>query len=814
MSHRCTATHQPRHPPARPQVRRTILAASLAAAFFVPPAWAADDIQQVVVTAQSRKQFVQDVPMTMQVVTAKDIENLGAKDLADLNGYIPGLSVDSTEPTQPSFGIRGVQPGDFGVATDSPVGIYVDGVYTGKTGGALMNFIDVQRIEVVKGPQGTLFGRNSAAGAIAITTNEPDKEVDAAGHLKLGKYGRANADVMLNLPISDTFYARIVAVRSGSEGWVNNETTNHKMGGDKDWATRISLRKDFGQAKLVFAWEHESMEQYGRPAFGVIKNPALPLGGYTGVYNAAYTANFVNPFDAPLQNDINGTEGRRFDGATLRFETPLAGMTFNSTTAFRRFDTHNFTDNDGGARNDLALATLDAKKAHSFQQEFKLSGKTDKLDWIAGVSFYHNNEHQDAGAYVTTGTLDTLSQFGGGPPNFAMLFGGLAQAGIGGISAATVFPWQETHYSDVKTKSASIYGDTIWHLDDKTNLTAGLRWTQDKKEMTWFVPGRVSPALDTFLNMYGPLAGLSAAAFPANVIFDTAGKLAGKPVTRDKDWTDFSPRLVADHKLNKDTLLFASVSRGYQAGGFNIFTPPNPASPTATGKDPSFEPEKMTNYEAGLKMAIPSLRASVNASLFAYKFKNLQDIQLYSVGTIPTYNVIASDQKAYGLDLDGRMRVTPNVTLFAGMEYLDQTYTRYQRLDASGNVTLDLGGQAVGTPRITSMGGININWEAMGGRSSLNFQGTHHTGTRCNNDTRALSCLDTQNVRTGTAGSKFDLRLGWDNATQRYGVALIVNNLFDQRYVTSLGGQTEQYGAPYAYLTAPRAIGVEFRGSM
>jgi iron complex outermembrane receptor protein len=91
------------------------------------------------------------------------------------------------------------------------------------------------------------------------------------------------------------------------------------------------------------------MEQYGRPAFGVIKDPRLPLGGYRGVYDAAYTANFVNPFDGPLANDQQGSEGRLFDGATLRIETPLAGMTFNSTTAYRRFNTHNLTDNDGGA---------------------------------------------------------------------------------------------------------------------------------------------------------------------------------------------------------------------------------------------------------------------------------------------------------------------------------------------------------------------------------------------------------------------------------------------------------------------------------
>ncbi|SDG44933.1 MULTISPECIES: TonB-dependent receptor [unclassified Duganella] len=794
--------------------QRTMVAASLTAAFFVPPVSAADEVQSVVVTAQSRKQLAQEVPMTMQVISTRDIQAVGAKDLADLNGYIPGLTVDAIEPTQPSFGIRGVQAGDFGIATDSPVGIYVDGVYTGKTGGAMMNFIDVQRIEVVKGPQGTLFGRNSAAGAIAITTNEPGKEVDAAAHVKLGRFGRANADVMMNAPISDSTAVRVVVVRNGSEGWADNTATGKKSGGDKDWATRVSLRQDFDAARLVLALEHERMEQYGRPAFGVIKNPSLPLGGYRGVYDAAYIANFVNPLDAPLSNDQQGSEGREFNGATLRLEAPLDGMTFNSTTGWRRFDTHNLTDNDGTARPGLHLTTQDAKRARSFQQEFKLSGQTGKLDWVTGLSFYHNNERQIAGAYLTTGTLDTLSRFGGGQPNFAMLFGGLAAAGLPGVSADTVFAWDETHYSKVRTRSSSMYGDTIWHLTPQTSATVGLRYTRDKKRMTWHVPGRVSPQLDDFLNRFGPLAGVDASDFPSNVIFGTAAQLAASPVSREKAWSDWSPRLVLDQKLNQNTLLFTSLSRGYQAGGFNVFTPPNPASPARTGRDPSFEPEKMTNFEAGIKLSLPALQATINASLFAYKFKNLQDVQLYSVGTIPTYNVIASDQKAHGLDVDGRIRLSPRVTLFGGLEYIDQTYTHYQRLDAAGHVALDLGGQPVGTPRLTSMAGVNLNWETEQGRASINFQGTHATAQRCNSDTATLECLRTATLKTGTATSKFDLRLGWDSPSSRYGVALIVNNVFDQRYILSLAGQTRQYGAPYSNITPPRAIGVEFRASM
>lgn len=793
--------------------RRTILAASLAAAFVSSPAWCDDDVQTVVVSAQSRNQRLQDVPISIQVVSGKDIANLGAKDLSDLNGYIPGLSVESSEPTQPSFGIRGVQPGDFGIATDSPVGIYVDGVYTGKTGGALMNFVDVQRIEVVKGPQGTLFGRNSAAGAISIVTNEPGKEVEASASAKIGNFGRRNVEAVFNAPISDGLAARLVLVRDASDGWVTNTYNGKKMAGDKSTAARLSLRQDLGNAaKLVFSWEHERLDQDGRPAWGVVKNPALPLGGYRGVYDTSYTANFVDPFKAPLSNDNPGKESRNFDGVTLRFETPLNGMNFSSITAFRRFDTINFTDNDGGSRQDLFLSTLDAKRAHSLQQEFKLSGKTAALDWITGLSFYRNNEHQDAGAYVGTGTLDTLSLFGGGAPNFAMLFGGLGAFGVPGVNAQTTYAWNETHYSDVQTKSMSLYGDAIWHVTANTNLTTGVRLTKDKKTMTWYVPGRISTDLDNFLNSFGALAGLTPASFPSNIVFASASQLAGTPVSRTKDWNDFSPRLVLDHKLDKDTLLFASVSKGYQSGGFNIFTPPNPAS--ARNKDGAFDPEKMTNFEAGVKLVMPALQATINASLFAYKFKNLQDIQLYNVGTIPTYNVITSDQSAHGLDLDGRIRVNSNVTMFGGLEYIDQKYDQYHRLDGSGNITLDLSGQAVGTPKLTAMGGVNLSADMAGGRASFNFQGTYKGATRCNADTVILGCLTTPTLQTGSATSKFDLRIGWDADSHRYGVALIVNNVFDKRYLASLSGQTRVYGMPYAYLTPPRAVGLELHVSM
>ncbi|MBV8122868.1 MAG: Plug domain-containing protein, partial [Paucibacter sp.] len=132
-----------------------------------------EELGTVEVTGQSRAQQLQSVPITMQVLGADTLKAMGATNLSSMNGFVPGLSVDDSQPTQPGYSLRGLGSGDFGIGTDSSVGVYINGVYTGKTGGALLNFNDVKRVEVLEGPQGTLFGRNSAGGAISIIQNEP-----------------------------------------------------------------------------------------------------------------------------------------------------------------------------------------------------------------------------------------------------------------------------------------------------------------------------------------------------------------------------------------------------------------------------------------------------------------------------------------------------------------------------------------------------------------------------------------------------------------------------------------------------------------
>ena len=227
-------------------------------------------IETVTVTAQRRTQAAQDVPIPVQVVTPQLIESLAATDLAQMSGYVPGLQVSGEQPTQPGYTLRGITVSDFGIGTDSPIGIYEDGVYTGKTGGALLMFSDVQRIEVLKGPQGTLFGRNSAAGAISVVSNAPVDYWSAAATARFGNYGTQYYNAMVNAPLGQDLAARVSFVDNHSQGWLRDSATGERYDRDGDWGLRAQLRWNApADTQVRFIWEHENLSQPARPAIGV-----------------------------------------------------------------------------------------------------------------------------------------------------------------------------------------------------------------------------------------------------------------------------------------------------------------------------------------------------------------------------------------------------------------------------------------------------------------------------------------------------------------------------------------------------------------
>ena len=790
------------------------------------PAAAPDDgaTQVVTVTAQGRKQEVQKVPIALQLIGPQDIAKAGAVNLSQVADFVPGLGVDASQPTQPSYSLRGLGNGDFGIGTDAPVGVYVNGIYTGKTGGALLNFNDVKRVEVLKGPQGTLFGRNSAGGAISIVTNDPDSSHLVSGLVRVGDYGTVHAEGVVNQPLGEDFSLRISAVDEKVDGWATNTVDGKKNPQSKTWGTRVGLRwSPTDDTSAVLTWEHEDLNERPRPTWAVATSD-----GAGGV------ASWMDPRRTPLANDVpDGKEARLFNGANLRIEHEITDkVLLTSTTGWRHFNSVNIEDNDGTANPATYLSTGNFEKSTTFEQEFRLNGKTKMADWLVGASFATEHSAQTSRVSVNTTTLDPLlyqilnadpSTAVPAPP-FALLTGIGQEAGIPGFDLLGQ-SWQESMNNTLAAHSEALMADVIWHVGDKTNVTTGVRFTQDHKKFSWYNPLRSAPGLDSQLQMLSPaffqqlvdagaldagtaaaLGGLAQGLQQTNIEF-TNPEWAAAPEYTSKTWHNTSPRLVVDHQLTPDTMLFGSVTRGYQAGGFNS------VSTQANGG--RFDPETITNVELGAKGRIASAGITYSASYFHYLFKNLQSITLNNSGTVAFYNITVSDVQADGVDGELSWQVAAPVRLYANGEWIDQKYKSQKNVDTSSGAH-DLTGQPYGTPNLSLAAGIDFTMAVAGGSADWSLQGSHQGATRCNQDSATQgSCLTTPAFKVGEAHDRLDTRLGWSAPAGKWGVALIVNNLQGKRYVTSLSTLSSAVGVPYtASYSDPRRFQVEFSAKL
>lgn len=767
----------------------------------------------VTVTAQSRSQEVQSVPIPLQIISAKQVQTLAATDISKMDIFVPGLVVGAEQPTQPSYSLRGIGGSGFGIGTEPAVGVYVDGVYAARSGGALLAFNDIQRIEVLKGPQGTLFGRNSAAGAISIVTNQPGDKFEARATLRYGNEGERYGDALVNIPLNKDMALRVSVLDNQSDGWVKDAATGKHYGGNDDWGTRAQYRWNVTpDTRVLLTWDHEELKQAPVPAFGLVPQsryvarPA-PLTGTAPPFPAD-PLTYLDPLHASLYNDaVNAAETRRFDGATLSVDHSFSWGSLTSTTAWRNFDTYNLGDYDGTNQRDTYLDTGNIEHNNSWYQEFKFSGNTDLVDWVAGASFYHEQAHQISRVDTYTDSLDTLGLNSGAlepTGTFAYYDSLLPLFGYGQYHLLGN-AWQEEIRNDENITSYAAYGDVIWHLSDKLNLTTGARYTLDEKQFSWFNPLRLAPQLDATLAGLAPLlqfAGIDPSVFQQNQVFTTA---TGAPVdvltqTRNS-WRDFSPRVVLDYHFTPNVMAYASVARGYKAGGYN-----------ALEFNSIYSPEHVTNYEAGLKTVFPEQRLLFNVSAYYYSYSNLQALVLQAAtpGTngIPEYVTSSSDQHAHGLEAELQWVPVDGLQLGLNGAYIDSTYSRYT---TSGGK--DLSGQPTGTPSFSGAATLSYTLpQVFNGNVVYNAAYGYRGKSRCNSDSLLQgSCQVSPDFTVGSARQSVDMRLDWNAAGDRWGLGVFVTNLLDKRYVTGVGNTPAPFGLAYASISPPRTWGVELR---
>jgi iron complex outermembrane recepter protein len=751
------------------------------------------ELTTVTITAQHRSEASQDVPITLQLVNAVQIEKLAATDLASMNGYIPGLDVSGEQPTQPGYELRGISVSDFGIGTDSPIGIYQDGVYAGKTGGALLLFNDVDHIEVLKGPQGTLFGRNSAAGVISVISNAPTDTFAAAAKARWGNYGSEYYEGMLNGSLTDSLDARISFVSNRSDGWMQDAATGVRYERDGDWGGRAQLLwRAPGDTTFRLIYEHENLAQPPRPAIGIASLPASPgLPPYP-----SDPSTWTNPFTAPLLSDtVNPRESRTYDNVTLRVTHPFSFGDLTSVSSYQHFNTYNREEQDGTNRIYLYFDDVNIEQNKSFSQEFTLGGKTALADWVGGLSYYYDDANQDSQVNLYTDSIDTLLTQTGLLPGG--IYGPISQFSAPLGLSLLGLPWQENMYNHLYARAAAAYGDVIWHLTDKWNLTTGVRFTHDEKDFSWYNPTRTAVQLDANLEALGGVPALPPFPYYQNIAFNYAASL-NAPLRTHNSWNDTSPRVVLNYKPQGDVMYYLSYAKGYQAGGYNAL------SPGAT-----YTPEHVNNYELGLKSELFDRKLLVNAAAYYYSYTNLQNLTLTNPdGSIPQYQVTISDTHAFGFDFETHWQATSALRVNFIAAYIDSTYKDYTAPDGT-----NLNGQATGVPLWSLAGGIDyVVHDVVGGDVDFTLQDAYRGPGRCNADSQANgACLAIPAFRTGEAENRTDVRLAWVSRSRvPITVAVYSNNLFDKQYVTGVQTISAQtLGTPFAGITPPRFWGVE-----
>ena len=774
----------------------------------------ATNLDTIVVTAQSRQQELQDVPIALQVVDQQLLDDVAADNLGDIDAFVPGLVVDAAQPTQPSFRLRGVETSDFGIGTDPAVGVFVDGVYGGRGGGVLLPFVDVERIEVLKGPQGTLFGRNTAAGAISLVTRRPQNETEARLRLRLGNYGKQYADAMWNLPTGDNSALRFNALFNHSDGWFQDGATGKDLGGENVWATRAAWQVGLGEnTTALVSWDHESLDQNGRVTTGIVPLPAYPQRPPVPVDPDDY----LDPRDIPTYSDATNAEWRTFDGVTLIVDHALTWGHLTSTTSWRQYDALNQTEEDGTNRADLYIDSVNTESNETFYQEFKFAGSNARLDWVAGASFFKEDADQTSEVNTNTAAVDNIVRNLGvayelGVPDGSLFNFTSMLAQMNGIPISLVGDrWNERFTNTLSTTAYAAFGDVIWRATDKLNLTFGLRYTRDEKDFTWLNTPRNAPELEAKLDLLESLGFFDALAqmgIPITrelLTFDMAfidpPAMVNKGVlVRDKrSWSDFSPRFVVDYHFNDKAMVFGSLAKGYKAGGFN-----------ALQIGPAFENEDVWNAEVGIKQSFG--RFSYNASLFHYRYDNRQSIRLIDPDPnnpvdIPRFVFDTGDLEATGIDFDMRWKVTDAFTLDAQAEWIDSKYKDYVTPEG-----VDLDGEPTGEPRFTASVGAAYRM-SLGDSGDLRLSARHaYRGrTRCNaGSDQQGDCGVNALLDIGEPRERTDVRVGWTSPQGTWSWAVYGNNIFDNQYVKGLNTYGRgPLGVVGATISEPRTYGME-----
>lgn len=801
----------------------------------------ASNLSDIVVTAQLREQRTLEVPFALTAYSGDFLQDLGVQDFEELSTFVPGFLVQNQSPNNPGFVMRGITS-DSGSATAEPrVSVFQDGVSISKSRGSFVELFDLQRVEIAKGPQSTLYGRGALIGAVNLVQNRARPgQTEAYANMEAGNQGYVMAEGAVNLALGDTAGLRLATRLKTRDGFVDNLLGGEDYNAIETRAVRLSgawTPSDAMRFDLIANYQNDQAS--GTSFKSIAYAPADPatgqvLGGAAPWEGAALTpgAAFDGGQALGLDREVWGVTG------LARFDLN-SSWSLNSTTAYREFTNYETFDADGVS---LPILTA-AEDTHGEQwsQDLRLSfDNGGRLSGFVGAGWFHEEGYQRTPTQFDerlalaqlSGLLDGSPIAAGSNTLPYAAYPGIAQAaltelltplGAGAFAPAIAANLDadhiETPINRSELTSYDVFADATYAFTDRFEMSAGLRYTRDDKTTGYASSVESRSALGGLLAIQTgavPSAGilplLTALANPAYASLPAAAVplfgLTAQPTAGNGDFTEFDSeddgltwRVTARYALSPDANLYANYARGRRPEVIS------PVGPSAPGGAPSFEPiaaETVDSYEVGAKTSLFERRLRLDGAVFFYSYENFQTTVQDGTQFITTN---AGEAKSYGFEGQADVSVSSALDLFATYAY---NHSRFENGVYDGN-----------SFRLSPdhKASIGATWRLAAASGTVEIQPTYSWQSEVYfDDDNDIPALQTNNLvpdlvqdETQDSYGLMNLRVRYKPQSQNWALEAFGENILDEEFVKDAGNTGDALGMPTFIAGRPASYGLVFK---
>jgi len=766
----------------------------------------------IIVTARRRQETAQEVPLAISVIRADSIESTGNFNVVKLQQLAPTLQVYTSNPRNTAVNIRGLGV-PFGLTSDGfeqGVGIYVDDVYNARVAAATFDFLDVEQVEVLRGPQGSLYGKNTTAGAINITTNQPTFDFEGRAEVSFGSLNLKQAKAAVSGPITDKIAARIAVATTSRRGTIFNVTSDRYINEQDNLGLRgIVLFQPNDDLSITVSGDYS--KQNPECCGTVFVRTGLTQRALARQYQALaaaqnYTVVSTNPFDRLSDIDASLNAGNKIGGASLNVKWDVGPGTFTSISAWRFWDWKPENDRDFTGLS-IVSRSQNPSQQDQYSQEFRYNYSGDRIDFVLGAFGFKQR-------------IDTqgLEQQGINASRWN-LTGALASnpAVLNGLTA------RNTQF--LKSTSAALFGQLSWQITDALTIQPGVRLNYDKK--SGFYQRRVFDGAGVEISCFNPAPPAGSIRAAQCGIYQP--QLSAPSV---KDW-NFSYDLNVNYKIAPDVLAYATYAKSFKTVGINQNGLPtdtlgNPITAAGTVK-----PESVNHFEVGIKTQFWDRKATFNLAAFRTDISDYQvTVTNGQFGVLRGYLANADKVRSQGLEADFKIRPSDRFSAYLNGAYTDAKYVRF--VDApcppelAGGTTVGAGQtpSAPGTPGGLSPANCDIsggrlpgvskwafsygaelntplNLLATEGQLYVGFDGNYRSGFSSNPSPSIYTNIEgyaLSNYRVGFRTDNFDI-YGW------------VRNVFDVNYFELLQVAPSNVGLIAGQPGDPRTVGATIKFS-